>query len=73
MNMADTKVAGGFSTCDISAGTKDVEKALVSVRIEEGALLPRGVRYLHIDEAVQKRVVRKLDWNIMPILIALCM
>lgn len=33
---------------------------------------PQGMRYVHIDAAIQKRVVRKTDWNLMPLVMALC-
>ena len=38
----------------------------------ERTAAPQGYQYVHIDPAVQKRVVRKLDWNFMPIVVALC-
>jgi hypothetical protein len=71
--MATIKVDDSISNDDITAEVEDVEKTAVAVHIEDETPLPHGVRYLHIDEAVQRRVVRKLDWNIMPIVIALCM
>jgi hypothetical protein len=33
---------------------------------------PQGYQYVHIDAAVQKRVVRKLDWNLLPLVVVLC-
>jgi hypothetical protein len=33
---------------------------------------PQGYQYAHIDPEVQRRVVRKLDWHIMPLVMALC-
>ena len=56
------------------ARVKDVpEMELGVIHLESGSSVGQGMRYLHIDEAIQKRVVHKLDWNIMPIVIALCM
>ncbi|KAK9234745.1 major facilitator superfamily domain-containing protein [Lipomyces kononenkoae] len=31
----------------------------------------QGYNFVHIDAAIQKRVVRKLDWNLMPLIVAL--
>ena len=33
---------------------------------------PQGYRVLEIDPAVQKRVVRKIDLRLMPLVMALC-
>ena len=57
---------------NISAHVKTSEKNATAIHVEGDATL-HGMRYLHIDEELQKRVVRKLDWNIMPIVLALCM
>ena len=57
---------------NISADVKTPEKIATAIHVEGDAAL-HGMRYLHIDVELQKRVVRKLDWNIMPIVIALCM
>jgi hypothetical protein len=48
----------------------DVEK-IEAVSQTEGNP-PPGMRHVHIDPVVQKRVVRKLDLNLMPIVVALC-
>jgi hypothetical protein len=48
----------------------DVEKTEVVSELEGNA--PQGMRYVHIDPALQKRVVRKLDFNLMPMVMALC-
>lgn len=34
--------------------------------------LPEGNRSIHVDPAVEKRVIRKLDWNFVPLVVALC-
>jgi len=34
--------------------------------------VPQGYRYVQIDQAVEKRTVRKLDFNIMPLVVAIC-
>jgi len=49
----------------------DVEKSNELAQIESAAA-PQGMRYVHIDESVQKRVKRKLDMNLMPLVVALC-
>jgi hypothetical protein len=49
----------------------NVEKTEELAHVESTAA-PQGYQYVHIDLAVQKRVVRKLDWNFMPIVVALC-
>jgi hypothetical protein len=33
---------------------------------------PQGYQYVNIDPVVQRRVVRKLDWNLIPLVMALC-
>ena len=33
---------------------------------------PQGYQYVVIDPVVQRRVVRKLDWHLMPLVMALC-
>jgi hypothetical protein len=48
----------------------DVEKTEAISQVEGNA--PQGMRYAHIDPVVQKRVVRKLDFNLMPMVMALC-
>jgi hypothetical protein len=48
----------------------DIEKKDEPTHVESTA--PQGYRHVHIDEAVEKRVVRKLDWNLMPLVVALC-
>ena len=50
----------------------NVEKAEDSVHVEDPAAL-QGYQNVQIDPTIEKRVVRKLDWNIMPIVLALCM
>ncbi|KAI9734163.1 MAG: hypothetical protein M1818_006631 [Claussenomyces sp. TS43310] len=51
----------------------DVEKTeeLAQVETVTTPVAPQGMRYVHIDEAVQKRVVRKIDWHLIPIVMAL--
>ena len=49
----------------------DVEKSNPVSHAENNT--PQGMRYVHIDPALQKRVVRKLDLNLMPMVMALCM
>lgn len=39
----------------------------------ESAAPPEGYQYAQIDPVVQKRTVRKLDKNLMPLVVALCM
>lgn len=34
---------------------------------------PQGMQYVNMDPVLQKRVVRKLDLNLMPLVMALCM
>lgn len=59
---------------EITSSTQDPEKSVaVTEDRDEGDGTLSEARYFHIDEETQKRVVRKLDWNIMPIVIALCM
>lgn len=70
--MANIEIADNPLPDDITAEVKDVENTAVAVHVEDEYPLPHDVQYLHIDEAVQKQVVQKLDWNIMPIVIALC-
>jgi len=48
----------------------DVEKTDELRHVESAA--PQGYRFAQIDEAVEKRVVRKLDWNLMPLVVVLC-
>jgi hypothetical protein len=48
----------------------DVEKTEAVSQLEGNA--PQGMRYVHIDPSLQKRVVRKLDLNLMPMVMALC-
>jgi hypothetical protein len=48
----------------------DVEKTEPVSQIDGNA--PQGMRYIHIDPTLQKRVVRKLDFNLMPMVMALC-
>jgi hypothetical protein len=33
---------------------------------------PQGYQYVHIDPEIERRVVRKLDWNLIPLVMALC-
>ncbi|KAF7172483.1 hypothetical protein CNMCM6106_006673 [Aspergillus hiratsukae] len=43
-------------------------------RDEEGVHLEQaqqGYRFVHIDPVIEKRVLRKMDWNLMPLLVAL--
>jgi len=49
----------------------DVEKPHHLTEVEDAA--PQGMRYVHVEPATQKRVLRKLDMNLMPLVIALCM
>jgi hypothetical protein len=48
----------------------DIEKTDPASQIEGNA--PQGMRYAQIDPIVQKRVVRKLDFNLMPIVVTMC-
>jgi hypothetical protein len=48
----------------------DIEKTEPASQTEGNA--PQGMRYAHIDQTVQRRVVRKLDFNLMPIVMAMC-
>jgi hypothetical protein len=48
----------------------DVEKTDELRHVESAA--PQGYRYVQVDEAVEKRVVRKLDLNLMPLVVVLC-
>jgi hypothetical protein len=48
----------------------DVEKTEAVSQAEGNT--PQGMRHAHIDPVVQKRVVRKLDFNLMPMVVALC-
>jgi hypothetical protein len=44
-------------------------------KVEEGMHVenpPPGFQLVHIDPQVEKRVVRKLDLNVMPLVVALC-
>jgi hypothetical protein len=47
----------------------DVEKKDEPTHVESAP--PQGYRYVQVDQAVEKRVVRKLDWNLMPLVVAL--
>lgn len=49
----------------------DVEKTN-ALELVESTAPPEGLRYVHIDPEMQKKVVRKLDLHLMPILMALC-
>lgn len=60
---------GGYDITTVGDGP---EKEHGVIPLESGSSVRQGMRYLHIDEAMQKRVVHKLDWNIMPIVIGLC-
>lgn len=48
----------------------DVEKTEHVSQAEGNA--PQGMRYVNIDPTVQRRVVRKMDFNLMPIVMAMC-
>jgi hypothetical protein len=48
----------------------DIEKKEEQVSHVESA--PQGYQFAHIDPDVQKRVVRKMDRNIIPLVVALC-
>jgi hypothetical protein len=50
------------------------EKAEEAAQIEapEAPEPPQGYQYANIDPVVQRRVVRKLDWHLMPLVMALC-
>ncbi|KAK5131356.1 hypothetical protein LTR04_004920, partial [Oleoguttula sp. CCFEE 6159] len=48
----------------------DIEKSNERAQVESIAA-PRGMRYVHIEPATQKRVVRKLDMHLMPLVVAL--
>jgi len=49
---------------------EDIEKTEPASQFEGNA--PQGMRYVQIDPSVQRRVVRKLDLNLMPIVMAMC-
>jgi hypothetical protein len=49
----------------------DVEKITDPAQLEKAA--PQDMEFVHIEPAVQKRVVRKLDLNLMPLVVSLCM
>jgi hypothetical protein len=48
------------------------EKATAEPAQVENSAPTEGMRYVFIDKELEKRVVRKLDFHIMPILMALC-
>jgi hypothetical protein len=48
----------------------DAEKTTEFAQVETAA--PAGVRYVHIEPSIQRRVVRKLDTHLMPLVMALC-
>ena len=52
----------------------DPEKVeeVAEVEAPEAPKAPQGYQYAHIDPAIQRRVVRKLDWHLMPLVMALC-
>lgn len=50
------------------AGSDKVEEV---AQIED-PVVPQGYQYVHIDPVVQRRVVRKLDWHLMPLVMGLC-
>jgi hypothetical protein len=52
--------------------TSEKAEEVAQVEAPEAPEAPQGYRYVNIDPAVQRRVVRKLDWNIMPLVMALC-
>lgn len=49
----------------------DIEKSEPVSHLDSKA--PQGMQYVNIDPVLQKRVVRKLDLNLMPLVMALCM
>jgi hypothetical protein len=49
----------------------NVEKAEDALHVEAPAAL-QSYQNVLIDPAIEKRVVRKLDWNLMPLVVALC-
>lgn len=54
----------------MTGSEKDEEVA--QVEAPEAPEAPQGYQYVHIDPAVQRRVVRKLDWHLMPLVMGLC-
>ena len=50
----------------------DIEKTVASPASHVESNAPQGLRYVQIDPAVQKRVVHKLDFNLLPLVMALC-
>ena len=70
--MADIEKTGPVGNEDISADVKDPRESAAAIYVE-GDAAPHGIRAFYIDEGLQQRVVRKLDWNIMPIVTGLCM
>ena len=53
----------------VASSPVDVEKAHVEMQDEGNAV----VHHHHIDPEAEKRVVRKLDWRVTPLVSALCM
>lgn len=49
----------------------DIEKSSQLTQVDESAL--PGMRYVLVEPATEKRVLRKLDLNLMPLVVALCM
>jgi hypothetical protein len=49
----------------------NVEKLEDHVHVEDLAA-PQGYQYVQINPVIEKRVVRKLDWNLVPLVVALC-
>jgi hypothetical protein len=50
----------------------EAEKPAVKLAQIESAAPTEGMRYVFIDKEQEKRVVRKLDFHILPIFMALC-
>jgi hypothetical protein len=60
-----------FHSTNIMADVENTEKP-AELAYVESAGAPQGYQFVHIDPALQKRVVRKLDLNLMPLVMALC-
>ena len=52
-----------------SAKSEEAQVEEVQVEAPEA---PQGYQFVRIDPELQLRVVRKLDWNLMPLVMVLC-
>jgi hypothetical protein len=60
-----------FNSTNIMTDVENTEKDAAPAYVESAGA-PQSHQFVHIDPAVQKRVVRKLDLNLMPLVMALC-